>query len=176
MKLYAEKYLVVTGTVMDDTYNANFPLGAILVFDNADTATVLATSYKLRIGVTEYEKMISYDFDLKQDDGTLIVLVNGAFGNWGVNVLYGQMADTHGPYFHKFSISASDGALTHQDAFFWDEDIIDSSDTVTIVGDFFYFSAAVWDAKRLARVLPFVVKVRISDFDHDKTFYMKWQL
>lgn len=161
---------------MDDTYNVNYPLGSLLVFDKLDTSTVLTSSYKLRIGATEYEKNIPYDFDLKEDDGTLIVLNNAAFGNWGTSVLYGQMADSHGPFLHRLTISSSDGSLTHQAAFFWDENIVDAGETVNIVGDYFYFSAGVWDGKRSDQVLPMLIKVKISDFDHDKTFYMKWLL
>lgn len=66
---------------MDDTYNANFPLGSILIFDKTDTSFPLTTSLKLHSDSNLIWQIVPYDFDVKQDDGTLIVLMNGAFGD-----------------------------------------------------------------------------------------------
>lgn len=174
--MYAEKYLIVIGTVMDDTYDANFPLGSILIFDKTDTSSPLITSLKLHSEANPIWQIIPYDFDIKQDDGTLIVMMNGAIGDSGMNVIPGRMADGHAPLLQKFTLSATDASLTKLEGYYWADGLIDAMETVTIVGEFFYYSASVWTGKRSDKVLPFVMKFSVSDFDHKKTYYMKWQI
>lgn len=137
MKMYDDKYLIVTGTIMDDTYNSDRPLGTIMVFDKSDISTILSSSPKYIEGDSDIWRRTPYDFDIEQKTGTLLVLVNSAFGDWATDMVFGRMSDTHNPVLTKSTIN-SDGAIIFQDLVVLESGVIEGCDSVTIEGAYCY--------------------------------------
>lgn len=69
MKMYADKYLIVSGTLKDDYYNNERPLGTLMIFDKTDTSTVISSSPKFYGGDSDAMRSVPYDFDIKKDEG-----------------------------------------------------------------------------------------------------------
>lgn len=56
MIMYADKYLLVGGSIREDVYHNTLQIGALMIFDKTDTSTVLTSSPKFFPGSRDTNK------------------------------------------------------------------------------------------------------------------------
>lgn len=181
---FKDKFLIIGGAIKDSTYNAQYPVGCLLVFDKTDLSSVHLSSVKYGYFFRELWRVKPYDMGISETHNVLMVLAS--IGESANAVLapetlvlggpLGRMGDGHHNEVFKYSVSEIDGSLTQIGYFTWNEKDMDTCDTLDVAGDLFFISCGYWEVDADDGTLPYVAKFNLLTLDYIYTYYMGFDL